>query len=411
MPVTPVSTWVSASDAPPSDDDNCESAVSTHGDIGVGTERKSSSDSAVQVRSSPAQPETVHDGTQADIGGTERKSSGDSADRMRGSSAHPETSNGGTQAGIGNTAAVVSPGEIPSGLGGESGIIDDNSHESDEDDRPRVVLDSESVPSVDVVVPHSAVAAPASGPSYEGSSGSSDTREARGESGESVDQNQSVDITAKVERRGENACTEKAEEIESSAGGFQREGGIVAPHAAGTNREKDASDGPKNLDHTKIAGLSDDEGGAREGRDGEVAEQGQQSQQRRSEDGGDGGGLGSSTASAEHRSRCSPVASPVTIATGRDRYESIDGETLLGKLLDESAPSTAFEDNHQQLLNKLMRVRDDDKAGGVNGSGKSPSHPCSRLTTLFVETERYRKYMSLWTVLSRCILTKERRGW
>ncbi|CAM9487824.1 unnamed protein product, partial [Ectocarpus fasciculatus] len=45
---------------------------------------------------------------------------------------------------------------------------------------------------------------------------------------------------------------------------------------------------------------------------------------------------------------------------GRDRYESIDGETLLGKLLDEDAPSAAFEDDHQKLLHKLMRVRDDE---------------------------------------------------
>lgn len=49
---------------------------------------------------------------------------------------------------------------------------------------------------------------------------------------------------------------------------------------------------------------------------------------------------------------------------GRDRYESLDGEALLGKLLDDTAPSAMFEDDHQKLLQKVMRVRDDEHVSG-----------------------------------------------
>lgn len=43
------------------------------------------------------------------------------------------------------------------------------------------------------------------------------------------------------------------------------------------------------------------------------------------------------------------------------QYDDIDEDELLDKLLDETAPSQMFEDDHQKLLQKLMRSRDDDQ--------------------------------------------------
>lgn len=48
-------------------------------------------------------------------------------------------------------------------------------------------------------------------------------------------------------------------------------------------------------------------------------------------------------------------------STQYSQYDDIDEDELLDKLLDETAPSQMFEDDHQKLLQKLMRSRDDDQ--------------------------------------------------
>ncbi len=114
--------------------------------------------------------------------------------------------------------------------------------------------------------------------------------------------------------------------------------------------------------------------GQEEREEDEEEEAEKQFQERRKE----GGGGDGEPNSAESRWSRSPEGSTTSIPDGaavervakiadapmdgggRGRYESVDGETLLGKLLDESDPSAMFEDDHEKLLRKLMRVRDDE---------------------------------------------------
>lgn len=72
-------------------------------------------------------------------------------------------------------------------------------------------------------------------------------------------------------------------------------------------------------------------------------------------------------------------------STHYNQYDDIDEDELLDKLLDETAPSEMFEDDHQKLLQKLMRSRDDDQVRAarhppVQWDGEI--HPCDSLRSL-----------------------------
>ncbi|CAB1110789.1 unnamed protein product [Ectocarpus sp. CCAP 1310/34] len=141
----------------------------------------------------------------------------------------------------------------------------------------------------------------------------------------------------------------------------EREEQVAGSSIVETRETKDTSATSKGEGGKEEGGK--EEGGKEEG--DEVMEHGERMENRVQDDD-----------DADHRSTDSRGSSGRDTSTasstdagadgrGRDRYESVDGEALLGKLLDEDAPSAAFEDDHQKLLHKLMRVRDDEYVSDV----------------------------------------------
>lgn len=175
-----------------------------------------------------------------------------------------------------------------------------------------------------------------------------------------ADQDGSASTTAIMEETDGMVPAKIPETVEDPRGGGvlepEREEHVVGSSIVETRETKDTSATTK--------GEGGKENGGKEEGD-EVAEQGERMENRVQEDDDT---EHRSTDSWESRGRDTSTASPTDAGAdgrGRDRFESIDGEALLGKLLDEDAPSAAFEDDHQKLLHKLMRVRDDEYVSDV----------------------------------------------
>lgn len=335
-PAALVSTGVSASNNPPPLVDTATTVGVS--DVGVGATRKASVGSGVQVGGGATEPavETSDGGTQADCDGVAATNDAD--------------------VGVSPIVAIEQPS--------------DSSNAESNNENPAVEQPEPSkAPFVETAETPSTAAA------EEKSKGSTAEEESKGTlqaqevaegSDNRTDQDGSAFTTAIMEDTDGMVPAKRPETVENPGGDGvlepEREEQVVGSSIVETRETKDTS--------ATIKREGGNEKGGKEKGD-EVMERGERMQNRVHDDDDT---EHRSTDSRGSRGRDTSTACPTDAGAngrGRDRYESIDGEALLGKLLDEDAPSAAFEDDHQKLLHKLMRVRDDEYVSDVPDSLKN----------------------------------------
>ena len=365
-PVTLVSTGVSASDVPPSADNR-----------GGGPS---------------VSAETVGTATEEDVMSTTRKSSRDSGTQVERGPAVVEASDGGspaTQEGEGvvipSVATIVAGAESDPQAREASGGSNARANNSEQTAK-------QSVPSAEPNTPPSIEVAAAAETTTSTTSAavtaderSNDTTQAQNEREEDdsiVGREGSLDNDATiVEEAGEDVSNVATEVESKSEDGGERDARLGIPDT-GTQevveKEADGSTLMEPEEHQDANSTNAKESKYQREREEELEQQLEEGRD------GDGDSGGSERGSTETERPSSPKVSTtstavVAVEKGRERYESLDGEALLGKLLDDSAPSAMFEDDHQKLLQKVMRVRDDEYVSAMT-SCRDDSPRLSNLT-------------------------------
>lgn len=319
-PVALVSTGVSASDVPPFADSRGGGSSASAETVGTAT------DEVVTGVSSAANV------------GTTRKSSKDMGSQV--GSGPVEVSDGGppvTQDGEGAVIPSVTTVAAGAERGSEiqEGPVSSDAGPSNSEQAVKQLLPSvgtSSSSSIDVgmaAAKNTAATSSAAVPTEETTNGATKGQEV----GEAVDN--------AVDREGpaENGAT-------------MAEAGENAPNMATGAESNNSEDGGEGEAHPSAPNE-----GVQETWEKETEEHGGGGSERRSTDTGRSSGPVKITTST---TAGAAVEDANAKSVGRDRYESLDGETLLGKLLDSRASSAVFEDDHQRLLQKVMRVRDDE---------------------------------------------------
>ena len=409
-PMALVSTGVSASDVPPPDRSRRPSSVSTEttgaategmaavggSDAGVMTMTRPSSDSGVQVGGGPVLVETSDGSTQADSGdavvdGTlTTKEDGDGAGR---SSVAVEAAGQATEgAAAGGNAASVTTAPVM--------ISDGNTQQADSGD---AVADGTPATRIGGIATGRQIAAVADHVttlqerSTTSNVGTMDSEDQVTQPADNATPNSPPSIDAEIAQSAPatTTATYSTDQNSSHAAQAQQEevanasapsmGGIgEKPQAKETTAKYVGGRDSRGKVQVIVSGTEkEDASGVKKEHDEGQEEVEQEEEEGEEEEGtGEEGkhhdGGGRERNSAESRWSSSPesgtaVEKVATIAGanmdggGRGRYESVDGETLLGKLLDEDAPSAMFEDDHENLLRKLLRVRDDDHVSKSTG--------------------------------------------
>lgn len=348
-PASLISTGVLTSDTPPPAEKHRESRASLAStdscDVGVATTKVSRRNSGVQVGDVPVLVETSDGGTQATT---------DSSDVVNSTTSMAEDD--GVAAVAADAAVVVVAEEVPpTEEGSSSGSNNNNTKNAVDEPASTARSEPNKAPSIDGAVAQITAGTTASPVNI---SSENETQKLEVAQGLRKSESQEVpaDTSTRVGGAGETVLTEK----EGVRSGREPDAGIIVG-GVGDTEEENGTDSPKVIERRE-----DKNGAKQEKHQPEEEELGQQSQERRNEDDD-----GSERSSTENRTSCSPEDStPTNVAAengndnanrpGRNRYESIDGETLLGKLLDESAPSAMFEDDHESLLRKVIRARDEE---------------------------------------------------
>lgn len=359
-PVALVSTGVSASDAPPPAGGSSVSAetVGTATEevlmggstVVVGTTRKSSRGSGVQVESRPMLVEASDGGS-------------------------PATQDG--DGGVIPSAATVAAGDEKGpqirerSVGGNTDP-NDNEHAAKQ---PLPTAEPNKSPSIDVAAAKTAIATTSAPvPTDQNSSDTMQGQKVGEEIGNAVDLEGPLDSDDGVEEVSENAPNMVTKVESNGEDGGKRDAQLSVPDADVQEVWEKEADGSTLMGRGEHQGESGTKTKEKEEQGEREKELDQQLQERREEDGGGGGSERRSTDTGWSSSPETDATSTTSGAVvedanvksvGRDRFESLDGETLLGKLLDERAPSAVFEDDHQKLLQKLMRVRDDERVSGM----------------------------------------------
>lgn len=238
-----------------------------------------------------------------------------------------------------------------------------------------------SPPSTDVAtaVKSATTTTTATVPTDEESNDTTQGQRVREEVGNVVDHEKPLDHNATVvEKAGENVSNVATEVGSVREDGGERDARASVPDTGVQEiREREAEDSTlvgwgQHQDASSTKTKEEEEQG---GGDEELE---QQCQESGDEDGGNGC---SERGSPEINTTSTAVVAVEDVNVkhfGRGRHESLDGETLLGKLLDGREPSAMFEDDHEKLLQKVMRVRDDEHVSDMTSCRHDSTQKCRR---------------------------------
>eukprot|EP00752_Nemacystus_decipiens_P003048 g2825.t1 len=364
-PVALVSTGVSAADAPPSYTKR-EGQATQPDHVALVSTGVSASDAPCSIDNRGGEPSVV----------STRKLSKDSETQEGSAPMLVEASDGGppaTQDGDGvvipSDAIVATGDEGDPRLQKGSDSSNVRLHNSDQAAKQLVSsVEPTTSPSIDMAAAENTTAMTSAAVPTETNLNDTTQGQVGREDGNVAGHQEALDNDATAEEAREDASNIATEVERNRENGGEREGRLSVSYSCDTRvvaKEADDSTLVGWEEHQDASSMNAKEGNEQRDMEEELE---QQLEERRDEDGDYGGNKRSSAETGWSGSLdVNPTSTIAAVErthtrVGRERYESLDGEALLGKLLDDRVSSAMFEDDHRKLLQKVMRVRDNEHA-------------------------------------------------